>query len=138
MKTILLVDDDSFIRQLLAKFFQKNGFSVAETDSLQSAKQFLEIDQAELVGSDLNMPDGNGFELYNYVHQNYLDIGFMLLTNDLRLFVCNKANEYSIPIEAKNSNVLIEKITKQLNTGSPYEKQRRNPQLTKCIFRVID
>ena len=66
MKTILLVDDDSFIRQLLAKFFQKNGFSVAETDSLQSAKQFLEIDQAELVGSDLNMPDGNGFELYNY------------------------------------------------------------------------
>ena len=117
MKTILLVDDDSFIRQLLAKFFQKNGFSVAETDSLQSAKQFLEIDQAELVGSDLNMPDGNGFELYNYVHQNYPDMGIMLLTNALRLFVFNKANEYGIPIEAKNSNVLIEKITKQLNTG---------------------
>lgn len=117
MKTILLVDDDSFIRQLLAKFFQKNGFSVAETDSLQFAKQFLEIDQAELVGSDLNMPDGNGFELYNYVHQNYPDMGIMLLTNALRLFVCNKANVYSIPIEAKNSNVLIEKITKQLNTG---------------------
>lgn len=29
MKTILLVDDDSVIRQLLAKLFQKNGFSVA-------------------------------------------------------------------------------------------------------------
>ncbi len=26
MKTILLVDDDSFIRQLLAKFFQKMVF----------------------------------------------------------------------------------------------------------------
>lgn len=73
------------------------------------------------------MPDGNGFELYNYVHQNYPDIGFMLLTNDLRLSVCNKANEYGIPIEAKNSSVLIEKIAKQLNTGSPYEKQGRNP-----------
>lgn len=129
MKTILLVDDDSFIRQLLAKLFQKNGFSVAEADGVWSAKQFLETDQAELVCSDLNMPDGNGFELYNYnyVHQNYPNIGFMLLTNDLRLSVCNKANEYGIPIEAKNSSVLIEKIAKQLNTGSPYEKQGRNP-----------
>ena len=55
MKTILLVDDDSFIRQLLAKLFQKNGFSVAEADGVWSAKQFLETDQAELVCSDLNM-----------------------------------------------------------------------------------
>ena len=41
MKTILLVDDDSFIRQLLAKLFQKNGFSVAEADGVWSAKQLL-------------------------------------------------------------------------------------------------
>ena len=44
MKTILLVDDDSFIRQLLAKLFRKNGFSVAEADGVWSAKQFLETD----------------------------------------------------------------------------------------------
>ena len=49
MKTILLVDDDSVIRQLLAKLFRKNGFLVAEADGVWSAKQFLETDQAELV-----------------------------------------------------------------------------------------
>lgn len=115
MKTILLVDDDSFIRQLLAELLGSNGFSVAEADGLQSAKQFLQTNQVELICSDLNMPDGNGFELYGYVHQNYPDIGFMLLTNDMRLSVCNKADEYGIPIEAKNSSDLIEKITKLLN-----------------------
>lgn len=115
MKMILLVDDDSFIRQLLAEFLRNNGFSVAEVNGLQSAKQFLQKNQVELICSDLNMPDGNGFELYGYVHRNYPNIGFMLLTNDLRLSVCNKADEYGIPIEAKNSSVLIEKISKILN-----------------------
>lgn len=115
MKTILLVDDDSFIRQLLAELLGSNGFSVAEADGLQSAKQFLQTNHVELICSDMNMPGGNGFELYEYVHQNYPDIGFMFLTNDVRLSVSNKADEYGIPIEAKSSGDLIEKITKLLN-----------------------
>ena len=127
-KKILIVDDEECLRSMLITILEDENFlNIITADCVKTALEISQQEKPDIAILDVMLPDGNGFELYNYVHQNYPDIGFMLLTNDLRLSVCNKANEYGIPIEAKNSSVLIEKIAKQLNTGSLYEKQGRNP-----------
>lgn len=115
MKSILLVDDDDLFRELVADLIKKQGFSVLEADSVISAKHFLENQNVDVICSDMNMGDGTGLELYKQVHLKYPQIGFILLTNDVRFSVRNQAALYNIPLISKTSNDLIDKIIEMIN-----------------------
>lgn len=112
MEQILLVDDNTVIRELVAELLRKHNFTVAEADGVESTKKFFQTHQACLVCSDVNMQDGTGFDLYRYVLLESPKTKFMLFTNDLRVSVCNRADKYGIPLVSKNGSNLIDEITK--------------------------
>ena len=63
MNSLLLVEDDPVIGQEIVDFLTKHGFDV------ELAKNFAEGQAAsnqayDLAILDLNLPDGNGFDLY--------------------------------------------------------------------------
>jgi CheY-like chemotaxis protein len=63
---VLLVDDESVVRGMLRKLFERSGFDVREA---ASAREALEIVGAEpdiaAVVSDFLMPEINGLDLYD-------------------------------------------------------------------------
>jgi CheY-like chemotaxis protein len=63
---VLLVDDESVIRGMLRKLFERGGFEVREAES---GKQALEVVAADpdiaAVVSDFMMPELNGLDLYD-------------------------------------------------------------------------
>ena len=81
-----------------------------------SAKHFLKTKNVDIICSDMNMGDGTGLELYEQVHLEYPQIGFILLTNDVRFSVQNQAAVYNIPLISKTANDLIDKIIGIINT----------------------
>jgi len=62
-KMIMVVDDSPAIRQLICFSMENAGYEVLEASDGQFALEKLEAGQAQLVITDLNMPNFNGIEL---------------------------------------------------------------------------
>lgn len=78
--SILVVDDDTIILDSLCEFLKVEGYWAAGARTLAQAKQKLGEQSFALVISDVNLPDGDGFELLSLVRQTYLGTVMILIT----------------------------------------------------------
>lgn len=62
-RTILIVDDDPHIRQLLVFAFKKAGLGTREAENGEQALASVESDSPDLVVLDINMPRMDGLEV---------------------------------------------------------------------------
>lgn len=60
MKTVLVVDDEPAIREVMAELFRDHGFGVALAWSGRRMLEILETSPPDLVILDMMMPDGDG------------------------------------------------------------------------------
>lgn len=62
-KSILIVDDDASIQELIRIILTKNGYEVHQaTDGEEGVIQFMKV-KPDLVISDISMPKGDGFNV---------------------------------------------------------------------------
>lgn len=66
-KTVLIIDDEKDIVELLAEEFEDNGFEVEQAFSVSGAIEILNQKNFDIVLSDFRMPDGTGLELLERV-----------------------------------------------------------------------
>jgi len=66
-RTALIVDDSSSIRAMLAFTLQEAGFAVLQADDGQNATKVLDGRQIDLIITDLNMPNMDGFALIRHI-----------------------------------------------------------------------
>ncbi len=69
-KSILLVDDDQDIRELLHTYLSRNGFQVHAVADGQGFRQALDASGCDLVILDVMLPDEDGFSLCRWVRQH--------------------------------------------------------------------
>ena len=68
MKTILIVDDQTRIRQILSRVLINEGFNVIKAKDAMEAQQVLkEGKHVDLMLLDINMPEVQGDTLYDVV-----------------------------------------------------------------------
>ena len=79
MITILTVDDDPHIRELLRLYLQKEGYHLLEAADGQEALGILEVERVQLAIVDIMMPNIDGYELCKEIRQ-YYDIPVIMLT----------------------------------------------------------
>lgn len=70
MKTILVVDDEKDIRQLLKDKLEKSGYKVATAENGQAALTVCAKDVADLILLDIAMPIMDGYETCEKLRQN--------------------------------------------------------------------
>jgi len=68
MARILLVDDDSDIREILRDHLESAGHSVVEAQNGKVGMVMLDQNPCDLVITDVYMPDGDGLEFINEIH----------------------------------------------------------------------
>lgn len=82
---VLYVDDETDLLELAKTFFAEEQISLDVTDSFQDALSIARTKQYDLIISDANMPDGNGYELYRRLRSECGFRGhFFLLTGNLQ------------------------------------------------------
>lgn len=69
MTNILIIDDDTRIRNLLSKFLSDNGFSTQDAKDALSAREILQNNNFDLLIVDVMMPGENGIEFTNNFRQ---------------------------------------------------------------------
>lgn len=79
MITILIVDDDPHIRELLRMHLQKEGYQTKEANDGHEALRQLKEHKIHLAIVDIMMPNMDGYELCERIRQFY-DIPIMMLT----------------------------------------------------------
>lgn len=62
-RTVLCVDDNDQLRPLLGVVLKKMGFAVTEAATCAEAKHAVQKTKPTLVILDVDLPDGNGFDL---------------------------------------------------------------------------
>ena len=80
MSNILIVDDEQSYRQLLTLVFQADGHSIRTASNGQEAIELLQEEPADVIISDVRMPDMNGIELLSSVRTSFPDAGVVLMT----------------------------------------------------------
>ncbi|MGF7217420.1 DNA-binding NtrC family response regulator [Spirosoma lacussanchae] len=78
--TILLIDDEPRLRQLLARILQLEDYTVLEADTARAGLKTLERETVQLVISDVKLPDRNGIELTRQIKQLYPATEIIVLT----------------------------------------------------------
>ena len=63
MANLLIVDDELGMRQFLTHLFQREGHDVRSAENGREAMTLLKESPADLIVSDVRMPDMNGIEL---------------------------------------------------------------------------
>ena len=61
--TILIVEDESFIIDILRLYLEKEGYTVYSSFNAADGLRLIEKIPPDIVLLDINLPDGNGFEL---------------------------------------------------------------------------
>src|SRR5260221_3663186 len=79
MSTILVVDDDPHLRELVSVFLQREGFAVVEAADGEDALAKLVTRKADMVILDIMMPKMDGWELCRQLRTLY-DIPILMLT----------------------------------------------------------
>ncbi len=78
--SILVVDDDAIILDSLCEFLGLEGYTITGAKSAAQAKKALSQRQFSVMLSDVNLSDSSGFDLLDFVRENYPQTVVILIT----------------------------------------------------------
>lgn len=78
--TILLVEDDQSLGQLLAEELEMDGYTMLRAGTVDEARQQLRGQRPSLIVSDLRLPDGDGLQVLSFQQAEHPGIPFIVIT----------------------------------------------------------
>lgn len=79
---VLLVEDNLSIAKGLIYAFKQNEFEVNHAQNIKEAENMLKAEKYNIIILDIMLPDGNGFELYEKIKQDYFTPCIFLTARD--------------------------------------------------------
>lgn len=80
MTKLLVVDDDSHIRELVKVFLENEGLDILEAVDGVDALSKLDSEKIDMVIMDIMMPNMDGWELCREIRKFYNDLPILMLT----------------------------------------------------------
>jgi twitching motility two-component system response regulator PilH len=83
MNTIMVVDDNAVVREMLSEQLKGKGFQVVLAKDGVEAMEQLQASRPDLVITDLVMPRMNGYELCRWIknNSNFKDLPVIMCTS---------------------------------------------------------
>jgi putative two-component system response regulator len=74
------VDDEPYVRKLIARWLQGDGYTVVEADGPEAARSKLQREEYDLVTLDITMPGELGTEILQDVSNKFPDTAVIMIT----------------------------------------------------------
>lgn len=132
MKSILIVEDDITYGMMLKTWLDKKGFQVASVSSIARAQKHLETEGADLILSDLRLPDKDGIDLLKWLGEQGLSIPLIMMTSyaDIQSAVqAMKLGASDYVAKPVNPDELLKKISEAVK--QPAASPRQAPSFGK-------
>ncbi len=122
--TVLLIEDDKFLRELIVQKLEKEGFEVESAIEAKEAFKLMDEKKPDVVLLDLVLPGMDGFSITRKIKENSQtsDIAVIILSNlaqkeDFERAMSEGASDYLIKANFTLGEV-VEKIRNVLNQKS--------------------
>jgi len=142
-KSILVVDDDKIIVDSLCEFLSLEGYQTTGVESFKGAVARLQKQSHALAIMDINLPDGDGFELLDLITRNYpqtvviVITGYGTIESAVRA-IKNGAYDYlTKPIIDDELRLAIERALKQQSLISENERLRLQLEQKYSLENII-
>jgi DNA-binding NtrC family response regulator len=121
MKQILIIDDEPQMRSMLKKMFEREGFDVTTASDGEKGIKTFKKNPADLIITDLIMPEKEGIELIMEFKKDYPDVPILAMSGggrnspDTYLNISKRLGAYAVfekPIEKKELLAVIKKALK--------------------------
>lgn len=81
-RSVVVVEDDAFLRSLLADSLEKSGFDVSTAASAADAKRIIRVVDPDAVVLDIDLgPGPNGFDIADNLRKAAKDVAIVFLTS---------------------------------------------------------
>lgn len=141
---ILVLDDSLIVRVLLQKILQSNGFEIAlaENGKVALDNYSENLDEFELIVSDMDMPEMDGLNFLKTIRKNGHDIPLIILTANEQISIAlealqSGANDYLIKNDNLKETIMVsvkrileKKCLEQENKKLMADLAEKNSQLT--------
>jgi len=142
-QNLLIVDGDARNRRVLEVSLRKAGFSITATASAETALEFLEHAEPDLIISDTRLPGGDGFSFCTAIkrHPRWRSIPFIFLTSEKSVDEKVRGLELGVedyltkPIYIKE---ITTRVTMLLQRKQHERLERRDTARTKFTGRLAD
>jgi two-component system response regulator PilR (NtrC family) len=121
MANLLIVDDELGMRQFLTHLFQRDGHSVRVAESGLRALDALRQEPADLIISDIKMPDMNGIELLRAARELLPEVEVIMMTAFASVDTAREAfllGAYDFVQKPFDNDLLKETVTRALGKVS--------------------
>lgn len=79
MATVLVVDDEKIVREVVVRYLEREGYATLEADRGDTAREILERQTPDLVVLDVMLPGTDGLELCRWI-RSQSELPVILLT----------------------------------------------------------
>lgn len=149
---ILVVDDDPFVREMLAEVLASSGYAALTAESGADVLEKYSADPSSirLIISDMNMPGMSGLELIQRLRADRAEVPVIILTGNDEIQVAvesmkSGANDYLLKDENIQDTVLMsvervldkQRLVEQ-NRMMTLELARRNEELEKSNRELLE
>jgi two-component system nitrogen regulation response regulator GlnG len=114
MSSVLIVDDESPMREILVRWLASAGYETREAADADAALEALTASPADVVLCDVQMPGHDGLWLVARMRERFPDVAVVLATAD-----------DTVPPAASLQPAIIEYLVKPLSRGPVLSAVRR-------------
>lgn len=129
MTSILIVEDDITYGMMLKTWLGKKGFRVTSVSSVARAQKHIETESADLILSDLRLPDKDGIDLLKWLGEQGLRIPLIMMTGyaDIQSAVqAMKLGARDYVAKPVNPDELLKKMREALTADIETPPARKN------------
>lgn len=143
MLTILVVEDDSELRQLFSRVLIQNGYFVREAENGKAALDALEQEWVDLIISDIMMPVMDGYELVRSLRDANIQIPVLMITakdafDDMRLGFLSGTDDYMVkPVNVGEMVLRVGALLRRAQMITDHKQMIGNTELLADSLTVI-
>ncbi len=143
MKTILVVDDETKIRELLDQHLSNEGYQVLQAANGQEAVEIVRNQQVDLVILDLMMPIMDGYEALRELRAINHRLPVIMLTAkteeiDMLLGLELGADDYlTKPFSLRELTARIKSVLRRVSDDSGFKDGLRQEQIIRGNLRIL-
>src|SRR5215472_1717753 len=138
MSKLLIVDDELGMRQFLTHLFQRDGHTVRVAENGRQAIELLKAEPADLILSDVKMPDLNGIELLRTAREMLPDVEVIMMTAFASVDTAREAfllGAYDFVQKPFDNDVLKETVARALEKVSLVKEKQELLEENKALIQ---
>jgi two-component system LytT family response regulator len=122
MTKVLIIDDETRTRELIAKMIDSFGFDVQcipEGENVQSGIEAIQKHNPDIVFLDIQMPDGTGFDVIRSIEDNNFEVIFITAHEEFAIKAIKfSALDYLLkPIDSAELKAALERALESIDAN---------------------